>query len=357
MTRGSFSIGELFGIPVRVHVALVVLVAVVVGLAGNIDEAGQRLALVSVVLSAVLVHELGHALVARRHGLRTLAITLTPVGGVASLEAGAQGGAVSARAALAIAAAGPLANLGCGVLVLPFALLLPVPATEDIVATNLILGAFNLVPAFPLDGGRILRTLLEPSLGPLKAARRVSVLGRVLAAAGLGVAVWRMDPLLAALSLFVFVAGVSEARRQLVMGVVGSQRVFDAMQPVCEPVTTFTPLPDALTLLTEQPDLPALPVLFGDRVVGVVHRQPVVMAALGEVAVTLGDLLDRNVVTQDGDGPLVALLLRMRASGSSAAVILRGEVVAGVLTLEQVAASVRAAIHGPPGSANSRVQG
>jgi CBS domain-containing protein len=155
-------------------------------------------------------------------------------------------------------------------------------------------------------------------------------------------------------AVFIFVAGASDARRQMVMGVVGARSVFEAMQPVRGTVTAFTPLDSAMSLLEDQPELPALPVLFGERVVGVVHRQPVVMATLGQVAVSLGDLVDRNVVTQDGDGPLVALLLRMRAARSTAAVILRGEEVAGVLTLEQVAAAVREALHGGGGKSAGR---
>ena len=354
MQRGSFSIGELLGVPIRVHLGLVVLVGLFAGLAEDSEDAAARLSLVGVVLSAVLVHELGHASVARRFGLRTRAIVLTPLGGVAAVEA--SGSEVpSSRAALAIAAAGPAANLILGAALLVPALFAEVALLDDLAATNLLLGAFNLAPAFPLDGGRILRALLEPRFGPLRAARAVSVVGRALASLALAAAVWLAEPLLAVVAIFVFISGASDARRQLVMGVVGARSVFEAMQPVRDTVTAFTPLESALALLTEQPALPALPVLFGARVVGVVHRQPVVMATLGEAEVSLGDLLDRNVVTQDGDGPLVALLLRMRASRSSAAVILRDDAVAGVLTLEQVAASVREALHG--GRANSSSRG
>ncbi|HEY3357131.1 MAG TPA: site-2 protease family protein [Polyangia bacterium] len=124
--------------------------------------------------ASIVVHELAHSVVARRFGLPLTGITLFIFGGVAEMNEEPP----SARAELAMAAAGPVLSLGIGAVLLALRLPLPHSAPRSVIgylgAANLLLAAFNLVPAFPLDGGRVLRAVLWRARGDVLWATRIS---------------------------------------------------------------------------------------------------------------------------------------------------------------------------------------
>ncbi len=193
----SWKVGTLFGIRVNVHFSCLLLVALALFTARNDGSLARTLTtatLVPAVFACVLLHEFGHALTARRFGIRTRDITLYFIGGVARLE----GLGRRPVEELVVALAGPAVNLviavGLAVLFLPFGLgLAPEALSEDapihlagsfvftLLAANLMLALFNLIPAFPMDGGRVLRSLLQFRLGRLRATEIAARLGLVLA--------------------------------------------------------------------------------------------------------------------------------------------------------------------------------
>jgi Zn-dependent protease len=160
-TTGSFSLGKLSGIPFRVHWS-VVLIAVFFGtsLAAQYGAVGAIVAIVAF-LGSIVAHELAHALTARRYGVKTTAIQLWALGGVAQLDREAP----TARAEGWIAIAGPLASISIGLVsggaVIGALALDHRSVAVDIVGwlglVNLILAVFNLLPGSPLDGGRVLK--------------------------------------------------------------------------------------------------------------------------------------------------------------------------------------------------------
>ena len=162
-------------IPIRLHSSFLLLGAALVGwkvLSAGPAAAMAAAGLWSLVFASVLLHELGHALAGRLFGVRTRDITLYPFGGVARMEL-AQ---LRPMPEVVISIAGPMVNLGLaalGLLLLAFNL----PLGQDLLVINLGLGLFNLLPAFPMDGGRVLRALLSLRADPLRAtsqALRVS---------------------------------------------------------------------------------------------------------------------------------------------------------------------------------------
>jgi len=178
------SLGTPFGIPVRVHVSVVYLLLLAFLWNGPAPLLG-----LSILVLVVLCHELGHGVVAQRLGVEVLGITLHPGGGLAQMSIIPE----QPKQELIIALAGPLTNL---VLALPGMVLLlangmPLfsPEQETLawalvsswVTFNLMLGIFNLLPAFPMDGGRILRALLVASKGYLEATELAVRIGRYLA--------------------------------------------------------------------------------------------------------------------------------------------------------------------------------
>lgn len=213
----SWKLGRFAGIDVYLHATLLLFLAYV-GMA-----AGGTLAvlLVSSLFACVLLHEFGHALAARAYGIPTEDITLYPIGGVARLARMPR----KAGPELLIALAGPAVNLAiAGVLAVVLAMgpaVGPSRATTSIVPSflasllklNLVLAIFNLVPAFPMDGGRVLRALLSGWMGRLRATEAAVGIGRMLAIA---FGVWSLlqgNLLQAVLAVFIYtIAGVELSR-------------------------------------------------------------------------------------------------------------------------------------------------
>lgn len=168
------------GIPIRLHSSFMVLGAAYVGMeawTGGASGAINGLVFVVLLFTCVALHELGHAAMARRYGLNTRDITLYPFGGIASLEGVPAPGWPEA----AIAAAGPGVNLALAALALPLAAL-ELPLARGFVLVNLLMGMLNLLPAFPMDGGRVLRSLLTLRGDAEQATTQSLLLSRVLAA-------------------------------------------------------------------------------------------------------------------------------------------------------------------------------
>lgn len=338
--RWSFGIGRLFGIPVRVHIGLVVLLMALMLLAPS-DLLVVRTLLVSViVLASLVLHELAHALTARRYGIETKQILLHPLGGAAVLSDRPP----TPMAELWIAAAAPLTNLAVAVVSFLLALATGAQLFVDLAWPNLLLGVTNLLPAFPLDGGRVLRAMLEMRMGPIRATRWAARIGRLIASAMVVLGLVLLQPVLLLLGAMIFLAGSAEERSSLIHGFMARRRVHESMDDVGESVGAGGHIGDALRILGEHPKLMAVPVTFGERVIGVVYRGPLLMAmARGSADVAISELLDRNIVTHEGDGPLVPLLRRMGESQSRAAVILDGHEVRGVITVDRLIEALRAA--------------
>jgi Zn-dependent protease len=191
----SWRIGRPFGINLFIHWTFwllplwIVLSAPAAGAAAesNIFPLGLQLALVGALFTCVVLHELGHALSARGFGIETHSIVLTPIGGVARFEQPIR----TPWQEFCIALAGPLVNLVIAAVLggLYFAATSVQPAWRgtrggDIIFVllllNLVMAVFNLLPAFPMDGGRVLRALLTPPLGRLAATRIAVTVGSIV---------------------------------------------------------------------------------------------------------------------------------------------------------------------------------
>lgn len=154
----AFQIGRIFGVNIRVHLLFLVLIGLV--LFGDQPILGatgwEKLIPLGILWGSVLVHELGHSLVARRYGVKVLDITFWPLGGMARFV----DFPTNPKIELPISVAGPGVNFLLAFLLTPFALQEPVHWVYVAWWINLALGGFNMIPAFPMDGGRVLRALL-----------------------------------------------------------------------------------------------------------------------------------------------------------------------------------------------------
>jgi Zn-dependent protease len=181
--------------------------------------AGISVTMVMAFFGCVVLHELGHSFVARWHGIRVPRILLMPIGGMAEFESIPR----RPRTEIAIALAGPAVNfviVGAlwSVIGFPdFRQLEPLPLNlreflRHLFFANLLMGTFNLVPVFPMDGGRVLRALLAMRLPYLRATFFAATFGKALALVFAALAVWLEIYLLAVLFLFIFIVGEAEYR-------------------------------------------------------------------------------------------------------------------------------------------------
>ncbi len=220
---GSFKIGSVLGITVRVHWMFLALMAAVPFLPTSTIPPLERLVLLLVLFGVVFLHELGHSLVARRFGIRVYDITFWPLGGMARMSEIPE----QPRTEILIASAGPAVNFVLAALALPaylwaHAAVLAGETTRIVhgietaagtfVLVNLLLGVFNLLPAFPMDGGRVLRALFGLFGDWVSATEKAVKIGRLLAFAMIVAGLVWPQPLmlLPLIGLFVWFTGARE---------------------------------------------------------------------------------------------------------------------------------------------------
>ena len=337
--RWSIPAGSLFGIPIKVHITLILLLFVlvpIIGQSGNGEiDALLGFGVVVALFGSVLVHEFGHALMARRYGIQTREIVLLPIGGVAVLSDDAK---VPIHE-MWIALAGPLTSIALCILALAGRAAGGPEFLALVSGINLILGVFNLVPAFPLDGGRVLRAGLAHLLGSLRATQIAARIGRGLAVAMTLYGVMDDRWGLAVIGVFVFIAAGKEERQTRLRETLRTQRVSDWMEPVVRIFTATTPASEVEAQATGEEPGSAYPVTYGDEILGVVHRQPLVDAlARGLRLQFLHQAVDRNILTVAPETPLEEVVRALAQTRSHAAVVVgEDQEVAGVLTSERIA--------------------
>ena len=236
-----WNIGRIAGIPLRIHATFLLLLGWfgVSSLAYQEPLAAGLHILFPVLLFGIIVlHELGHALMARSFGIATRDITLYPIGGIASLESTPP----SPRQEMAIAAAGPAVNLALATMAFALGATVTSPLAsyllDSLVTINLGLALFNLLPALPMDGGRILRAYLSTRMDRVAATNKAASLARTVAW-GLGIfGLATASFNLVLIGIFVWFAATAE-QGQAIVG-----RVLHP-EPKPEPQQIWLPFPNA----------------------------------------------------------------------------------------------------------------
>jgi len=202
MLNHSIQIARVFGIPIRVHVLLIILLPVFATMYSSDFVFG--LLLVIGVFTSVALHELGHSVVAIKKGCHVQEIVLTPIGGVAKMIN------IPSKPMdeFLIAIGGPAVSLVLGIL----GILSPIPLLFILGVINLVLFGFNLLPCFPMDGGRVFRALLAHHKGRLPATRIAATVGKYFSILFVIVGLMRFNLLLAFIGFYIYRAGQQEYR-------------------------------------------------------------------------------------------------------------------------------------------------
>jgi stage IV sporulation protein FB len=281
--RWSFTIARVAGIQIKVHVTFLLLLAWigwVYYVQGGREAAWKGVLFILLLFASVLLHELGHAFAARRYGIETPDITLLPIGGVARVARMPD----DPKQELAIALAGPATSLLLGLVL--YLVVGPVSVAElqsmdaqaipaRLMVANVSLALFNLLPAFPLDGGRVLRALLAMRMSYVKATTIAARLGQGLAFL-LGFAGLFGNPFLLFIALFVYLGATQEAAATQMKDVADRLPLSAALVTefhTLEPDATLGDAADVL-LRTHQHDFPVVDAQGGLR--GVLIRDDLV---------------------------------------------------------------------------------
>jgi stage IV sporulation protein FB len=265
-----YTIGRIAGTEVKVHLTFVLFLgwwALSGYQEGGPSGAVTAALLLLALFACILLHEFGHILMARRFGVRTPDVILLPIGGVARLERIPE----EPRQELLIALAGPAVTAA---LALIFYLLLRLtggnaevdqlnplaPFLNQLLVTNVWLLLFNMIPAFPMDGGRVLRALLSSRMGLVRGTRVAASLGQVLAIAGGLYAITNGPPLLVLIAFFVFLGATTEAEAVETQAAGDGLQVSQMMVTNFRTIPVFATLADAVELLLsgEQREFPVL---------------------------------------------------------------------------------------------------
>ncbi|HET9990999.1 MAG TPA: site-2 protease family protein [Kofleriaceae bacterium] len=320
------------------------------GSRGGLDAALMATTVVVSTFVFVATHELGHALVARHHGCRTRQILLLPIGGISSLDHMPE----SPAQELEVALAGPAVNVLFATLLLGFVWLAggdfgtgafdhTTPLAAQLAYINVGLALFNLVPAFPMDGGRVLRALLALKLGRARATELASATGKVFAALFVVVGLM-VNPMLALIGVFVWLASSQESASVHLHALVAGTSVRKAMITELDPLDAELPIEAAVErMLARGVDIS--PVVRAGLPIGVVTSEDIAgLLALKGVAARVGTIAHAVPVLAPEDSVEHALDGLDQARDQTALVCDHGTLV-GMLTADQVASY--AAMRGP----------
>jgi Zn-dependent protease/CBS domain-containing protein len=343
-TPGSISTFRIMGVPVRLHFTFILLIIflLVTGLGANESAAFYALYIIAL-FASVLVHELAHAFICSRYGIRTQEIVMFPIGGISRLARNPK-----PAEEFWIALAGPFANVliagalfallaSQNALVNVFELLEPTDSNllERIALGNLILAAFNLLPAFPMDGGRVLRSVLSRFKTEQEATRIAAWCGRTLAFSMGLYGLLSMHFMLVFVAFFVYLGAAQEGAAAMGRSLTQGIPVRAAMVTEYHTLGHGNTVRDAANLLlaTSQQDFP---IVHGDQVIGLLGRNALLraMAAQGPDAYVAG-VMDRDYPKLSPDMDLSEVLPLMTHTGACA-LVMQGELLLGLLTSENL---------------------
>jgi Zn-dependent protease/CBS domain-containing protein len=345
----SFEIGRVFGIPVRIHFTFLILL-LFVGFTPSGSPMGWSfdlpgVILVGLVFSCVLLHELGHSLLARRYGVQVDNITLLPIGGVAAMRSLPH----SPRVELLVALAGPAVSVALGLLfalaarqrygpiVWPILLHDPgnMPLLLELASINFSLTAFNLVPAFPMDGGRVLRSVLWSRTGFLRATQVATRIGQGLAILCFILALTgHLGTWLVLIAIFIYLGADAEIRSAAWVEMLSTTTVAQAMETNLQSLPAGASIQDAAPLMSRTGQ-ENFPVVSDGKSVGLLIR-PHLFQAMRNRQFTrpVADFMTRELIYCRPQDNLATVIQHMDRRNLSCVVVMEGNEIVGIITPE-----------------------
>jgi Zn-dependent protease/CBS domain-containing protein len=355
MRNWSIPAGRIFGVELRIHLTFFFLLAFVwltESTTHGSANPGRGLALVAIIFGSVVLHELGHALASMRAGVPAKAIILLPIGGVTLLDETQrplEPGLLTWKRDIRIAVAGPLVNILIAV-VAGSVLLAVAPEIHlwakpyvysgnlprSLVWSNLGLALFNLLPAYPMDGGRVLRAWFSRTMDPVRATRRAVSIGQAFATMFMLVGI--ISPSYVGLTMigfFLFIAAQLEERSAVFQSVLETVRLEDIMLTDFATLSPADTLEDALEKAVHslQDDFP---VIRGSDMVGVISKQKILQALRAEGNGYVQAVMNRIFEVAQKKESLASAFRKLTARNLSIIPVVEDERLIGIVTLQNL---------------------
>lgn len=350
--KWSLKLARVAGVDIFVHVTFAILIFwIAIGAwrqEGSIEAVARGLAFMLGLFTCVVLHELGHALAARRYGIRTRDITLLPIGGMARLERMPE----QPSQEFVVALAGPAVNLVIATLL---GLLLNLtgtwnpeaepnplrgPLLQGLLVVNVVLFVFNLLPAFPMDGGRALRALLASRMDYVRATNIAAHLGQAMALL-FGMLGLFGNPLLVFIALFVWIGAAAEASLVQARAALAGVPVAAAMVADFASVSSSDSLEYVadLTLAGSQKDFP---VVDHGTFRGLLTQEDLLTAlARGDRQTRVASAMQTGVPTVDSHEMLESAFTRFAEAPAGTLPVMHAGRFVGLLTMDNVGEFLR----------------
>jgi Zn-dependent protease/CBS domain-containing protein len=367
--NGSLKIGSLFRIPILIHWTFLLIIplfawiiGVQIGLTTELIASLYKVTIDSSVITSgympyilgtviaiglfvgVLIHEIAHSLVALKNGIRINSITLLFFGGISSMEEGTP----DPKVELPLALVGPLASLAIGLVCIPLVyaagFLIADPGTEGVFIftigylglLNIMLFAFNLIPAFPMDGGRVLRAFLAQRMPLPRATQIAANVGKVFAVIFGIIGIVFLNFILIIIALFIYLGASQESTAVKYSFLLKDVTVGDMMSRDVMSVLPTMPVRDMISHMYNSKHL-GFPVIENGVLIGMVtlndvHRVP----PLDRDAMQVRDIMTRNVISLPPGAPVIDALRIMSGQDIGRIPIVEDGRVAGIVTRNDI---------------------
>ena len=342
----SLTVGRIAGTAIRIHITFLLFLVWIAAsdyASGGLDAAKSSIVFVLLVFACVVAHEFGHILAARQFGIKTPEVTLLPIGGVANMERILE----APWQELLVAIAGPMVNVViAGLLIVTggFAVadlqsidLEKATLVQRLALINISLVVFNLIPAFPMDGGRVLRALLAMRLGAQRATEIAAKLGQFFAFLFVAIGLY-LSPMLVLIGMFIYLAAMSELQANALHWFARDLTVAEGMERSVRSLSENALLSEAVEALLASSQR-AFPVINAVRKpVGLLDRDDLVLGLREKGPdAAVSSVMRKQAVISDAV-PLNDAVTGMNQQGLKSQVVVDGGGrLVGILTLENVA--------------------
>lgn len=350
--KWSLNLGKIAGIRLSVHWTFVILIAWIFfgyyRAEGSMPQALMGVLLILVLFACVILHELGHALTARRYGIATKSITMLPIGGLAQMERMPE----DPKQELYVAAAGPAVNVVIATILFFYLKLsgnwpdfanihVEEMGSEgfgfwfNLFAANVMLVVFNLIPAFPMDGGRILRAILSFNQSRSKATQIAASIGQFLAIIfvfiGFFINIW-----LVFIGIFIYLGAGAEAHHESTKSVLSGHTVRDVIMEQYSPLRPDQTLKSVVDLLLNGQETEFV-VLENGKVSGIVTRNELIkgLSDHGKEA-TVSEVSCTDFLTLTPEMDLMEAFQKLKINSCSVAPVMQDHQLLGIVDQENI---------------------
>ena len=357
--KTSIKLGKIYGIPVRLHFTLIFVIALIAWSVGsnvfllaemfgipdpNVAP-GFESYLIGIIVAiglfvSVFIHEMAHSVVSIKSGFKVDEISLWLFGGVSKMEEMP----TDPNLEIKISAVGPLSSIGVGVLALLGGLFINQSTVVFILFylsfINFFLAGFNLIPAFPMDGGRILRAILAKRYPYVKATKSAATVGKVFAVI-FGIVGFFVNVFLILIAFFIYMAASQESESVLVKHMLSKISVGDVMTKEVKTIGPETSIEDFLKMVTTHQHT-GFPVVKGDKIIGIMTLKDAKKVSEQDIYITrVGDIMETDIVCLSPDDDASKAWDSMMKRGFGRFPVLKNGELVGIVTRSDIMQSFK----------------